>query len=809
MSQGQINIQSRPPIIAIAMLSMCALSYEVLLMRLFSIIQWYHFAYMIISVALLGYGASGAVLTLGQVWMQSRVRLVFMVNIILFAFSSLICFELAQSVPFSPLEILWDREQWFWLFVVYMTLFLPFLFVATSLGLVFRFYSHSINRVYAADLLGAGLGAFAVIALLFSVLPLTALKIVASIAILSAMVASLEMKLSRYNLPVLGVSVILLWIIPTSWLSLTLSEYKELSQTLNITGARVVDSRSSPLGQLTVVENPVIPFRHAPGLSLYADQEPPPQVALFTDGDGMTTITQYDGNPDSVRYLGQSLSALPYQMLENPSVLVLGAGGGTDVLQALYFDAALIDAVELNPQVIDIVSQDYGTFSGNIYQNPRVRLHLADARGYVNRSTESYDLIQLSLLDSFSASSAGLYSLNESYLYTLEAIGEYLDHVSQHGMVSLTRWIKLPPRDMLKLFATAVEVLEHKGFRNPAQHLVMVRNWNNGTLLLKKDPFSELEIDRIKSFTQDQGFDLVFYPGISAEETNRFAVLEHEDFYHGVLAILGQERQDYYERYKYDIEPASDDRPFFFHFFKWRLLGEIRSLPSNQGILLLEWGTLVVGSTLSQALIASAVLILIPLWLQKRKQLQAKVSKEHVHLKVFMYFSAIGLAFMFIEVAFIQKFILFLSHPLYAAAVVLSAFLIFAGLGSALMKRFVTRFSPLLTYFAIVVISLFYVLILPWIFDLLLGLPDSLKILATWFLIAPLAFFMGMPFPLGLDWLAKTDPAIIPWAWGVNGCASVISAVLATLLAMGFGFNVVILLAVSFYVLAMLSLSTK
>ena len=816
MNQEQTLSCARPPFIAIVMLSFATLAYEVLLTRLFSIIQWHHFAYMIISVALLGYGASGALLTISQDWVKTRVKTLFVINIALFSIFSIVCFFIAQALPFSPLEILWDMSQWFWLLLVYLCLFLPFLFAATSLGLVYRFYFYRIGSAYAADLVGAGIGALGIIVVLFILPPAQALIFISSIGFLAAIVACFELKINGHMSWLLVLLLFLTWSIPEQWLVLNPSIYKEQSQTLNIKGTKIIERRSSPLGLLSVVESPDVPFRYAPGLSLNTDSVLPSQIAVFTDGDGMTTITHVENNINedrgSLRYLTHMMSALPYQLLYKPDVLVLGAGGGVEVLQGLFYQAGHIDAVEINPQMVNLVRENYAEFAGRIYDDESVRIHISDARGYVNRSDEHYDLIQLALLDSFNASSAGLYSLNESYLYTVEAVDEYIGHLTENGILALTRWIKLPPRDSLKLLATAIDALKIRGIKNPEQHLVLVRSWNNSSLLIKQRPFKKTELEKIRQFTQNHGFDLAYYPGITVGETNQFNILEPDYFYIGALALLGEQRDAFVKQYKYNIEPATDDRPYFFHFFKWILLADVISLPANQGILLIEWGTMIVGMTFTQAVIASIGLILLPLWIYRRGNKLARreikngeIKQESIScLSVFTYFFAIGMAFMFIEMAFIQKFILFLSHPLYAVAVVLCAFLVFAGVGSAFAKIFIKKFSYVSIIFFIIGCCVIYIVLLPEIFKILLGQPDVIKIVLSLIFIAPLAFFMGMPFPIGLSNLAVTSSQMVPWAWGVNGCSSVISSVLAILLAMNFGFNIVIVFALGFYVLAVI-----
>jgi spermidine synthase len=570
------------------------------------------------------------------------------------------------------------------------------------------------------------------------------------------------------------------------------SAYKDLSQAMNIVGARVVEESTSPLGQITVVENTRVPLRDAPGMSLNATIEPPPQLGVFVDGNGPSALTKFDGKLAPLAYLDQLTSALPYHVLERPRVLVLGAGAGSDVLQALYHGSVAVDAVELDRNVTDLVRQRFHDFAGNLYSQPGVHVYEAEARGFVNTSHERYDLIQVALLDSFGTASAGLYGLSENYLYTVEALQTYQSRLTPGGMLAVTRWLTLPPRDALKLFATAVIALERGGVTNPAARLVMIRGWKTVTLLVKNSDFTAREIAAIKEFNRTRSFDLAYYPGMRADEANRYNLLAQPYFYEGAVALLGPQRQDFIDQYKFYIEPATDDRPHFFRFFKWNSAAEIFALREQGGMPLLDWSYPLLVATLVQAFAASVLLILAPLALSRCRRTLPSAP-------VALYFLAIGFAFMFMEIAFIQKFVLFLAHPLYAVAVVLCAFLVFAAAGSWLAGRWQAAGKVTLAVIAMGAISLLYLAILPYLFQALIHLPDTAKIMISVALIAPLAMCMGVPYPTAMMRLAGTAEEAIPWAWAINGFASVVGAVLATLLAIHLGFAVVILLAVLIY----------
>jgi SAM-dependent methyltransferase len=780
--------------------------------RLFAIVQWHHFAYMVISIALLGFGASGTFLALTRGWLTTRFVSAFATSSTLFAVTSLLCFAVAQRLPFNALAVIWDPRQILYLVALYLLFTLPFFCGANCVGLAFIRFPDRIGRVYRYNLVGSGVGAFGIVLALFLLFPAAGLRLVAGLGIAAAALACLDQGTGRR--PRVGVGLALLALvlplaIPRSWTSLRVSEYKGLSRALQVPGAEVLNEHSSPLGLITVVRIPTIPFRHVPGLSLNHTVEPPAQLGVFTDGDGLSVITAFDGRREPLTYLDFTTGALPYHLLQRPDVLILGAGGGADVLQALYHDAARIDAVELNAQVVWLVEEAHAGFAGDLYRRPGVRVHVAEARGFVTGSDEKWDLIQIPLLDSFGAAAAGVHSLSESYLYTVEAFREFVRHLRPGGLLAITRWLKVPPRDSLKLFATALAALEREGSSEPARQLALIRGWNATTLIAKNGALGPEEIAAIRVFAEERSFDVAYYPGMPAEEANRSNLLAAPYLYEGATALAGAGEARYRARYKFDITPASDDRPYFFDFFRWRALPELLELRKRGGAALLEWGYLILFATLVQAGLLSIGLILLPLWVRRGRAASGRYT-----WRIAAYFLALGLAFLFVEIAYIQRFIVFLSHPLYAVAVVLCAFLVFAGMGSGYAPRLAERLAGgdarrgprisaiELAVLGIGVISVTYLVVLPPVFRWLMPLSITLKILVSLVLIAPLAFGMGMPFPLGLSRVSERVPELVPWAWGINGCASVLSAILATILAMHFGFTLVVASALVLYVAA-------
>lgn len=788
----------RPPLAAVAALSSAALAYEILLLRLFAIIQWHHFAYLAISAALLGIGAAGTFVALARRRLLAAYPHSFSVAAAAFAVAAIACFAAAERVPFNALEIAWNPAQFGGLAAIYGLLFVPFFCAATALCLAYSRFGDHIPRLYGADILGAGLGSLGVLVSLLFLHPADALRAVGALGLAAAAMAAWPAARPCGVLLALG-ALAGPWLLPEPALRLVTSDYKDLSQALRAKGAHLVAQRSSPLGVVTVVDSPLAPLRHAPGLSINASNGPPPQRGLFVDGQSAGAVTRIDGDTMPLTYLRETTSALPYRLRPRPRVLVLGAGAGGDVLQALAHDAGRIVAVEQDRQVIDMVEKDLAEFSGRPYSRPGVQLHVAEARGFVAASDERFDLIQVALLDSFGSSAAGLGSLNESHLYTVEALESYLQRLAPGGLLAITRWVSLPPRDSLRLFATALAALERRGAAEPGLSLAMIRGWNTSTLLVRDGVFAADEIAVIRDFCRQLAFDIAFVAGITAAEANVFNLLQRDDFFDGTQALLGPQSNEFRERYKFDLTPATDDRPYFFHFFRWRTLPELLELRSRGGLPPLDWGYPVLVMALLQAILVSLLLILLPLALSSTRY-AFTTAPARLRRRVPGYFVALGLGFMMIEIPTLQRFSLFLSHPLYSAAVVLASILVFAGLGA----RYSARLAPdaRWPFAAIAAMACVHALVLPSLLAAAIGLTPAGKILLTMLFVAPLAFCLGMPFPLGLAAVAAHAAPLVPWVWGINGFASVVAALLATLLAIHLGYAAVLLLAVALYAFA-------
>jgi hypothetical protein len=432
-------------------------------------------------------------------------------------------------------------------------------------------------------------------------------------------------------------------------------------------------------------------------------------------------------------------------------------------------------------------------------------VHISEGRSFIRKSKEKYDIIQLSMADNLAASSTGVYALSENYLYTTEAFEDYYERLTENGILSITRWLLPPPREGIRLVSLAVSALENRGVTNPENHLVVIRSLETITLLVKKSEFTQEEIAKIKEFCKERRFDLVYVPGIREEEVNVYNKFPEPYYYQVIYGLLfAEDREKFYDNYLFSITPVSDEKPFFFHFFKLKKIVPLYESMGKKWQPFIEGGYLV-PVVFIQALILSVIFIFLPLYSFRR--LKGKIGGKW---RALTYFLCLGIGYMLIEIALIQKFILFLGHPVYSVSVVLFSVLLFSGIGSLTTNKF----KPKVRYLAPIIIVLsvltfLYLVSLPHIFHLLLGQELLSKLLISIVVLTPLSFLMGMPFPIGIRLINKLNRDLIPWAWCVNGCASVLSAILAIMIALSFGFSTVLALASIVYLAglgAMLSL---
>ena len=797
-------------------ISAAILGYEIALMRALSVARWHHFAHMIVSVALLGFGASGTLISLLRERLLRRFDGALTAFAAAFALTIPLSFLLAQRVPFDAFQLAWDWRQYLYLFAYYLILFVPFVLGATCIGLALVREAERAHRLYFWNLLGSGLGSCGIVAAMFVLRPeqlplvLFALAAVGTIAYGLPVPGRRKSTLAPRVYAAFGVVLIfLLWRPP----ALNVSEHKQLRLLLDLPDTTVVERQTGPLGLIHVVDGPTI--RLVPGRSVaYAGPEPRQRAILF-DADSPSAINQIT-DPEQLEGFDFTTGALPYHLLDRPRTLIVGAGGGSDVLLARYHGCRSITALEHNPQVVAMMTGSQAEFAQHLYEQPGVRLVAADARGFLAQTDETFDLIQLPLVESLGAASAGVAALNESYLYTVEAIETYLDHLTPTGILCITRWMKTPPSDALRVLATAIEALERRGLARPHEHLIAIRGMFTVTVLARHRPFSRQEIEAARAFCRERSFDVVWVdemwlrtrddtgaPGAPLEDVNEHNELPEPYYADAAMGLLFGARRDFIRSYPLDISPTTDDRPYHSLTFRWRAFRHLRETMGDQWVRYADWGYLVLVATLVQAVVAGLVLVVAPLLFLRRRE-----GARGGRLATCVYFACLGVAYMFIEIVMMQKLSLFLASPIYAAAVVLTSFMVFSGLGSLTAGRVLDgeRRSAGLGLGCIVFVGLVLWVWLDPLLRTLAGTSAWARFPVAALAAGSLAFFMGMPFPSGLRRVASQFPALTPWAWGVNGCASVIGATLAMTLAVSVGFRIVLLIAFALYALAALAL---
>ena len=787
--------------LGVFLVSLAALSFEVALSRLFSVALSYHFAFMVVSLALLGYGASGSFLTLFPSLLQKRPALFFSYSAMLFSMTCVGAYLAANSIPFDPLRISWDRLQLAYLFADYFLLSVPFFFSGLCVSGALTHLASEAGRIYFSDLAGAGVGSLFV---LFLFMPLGSKGVVilpALVAALGALFFGIKGPACRravvFSAVLLGFLIFLLVIQP-SILEVRISPYKSLKTALWHPESRVLDTRWNAFSRVDVVESPLVRF--APGLSLTFLKPIPPQLGITTDGDDMTAITRYDGREASVAFVSHLPDALAYRVVEGGRVLVIEPGGGLGVLMALVLGGRKIDVVFDNPLVFQMVSQEYGEFSGDILKDPRVVTVVKNGRSFLRRTKTAYDVIQYSPLSSLGASSTGIRGLHESYMFTVEAVVDFFNHLKPEGVLSITQYLLPPPRQEIRLVHLVLDALARMEIPEPERHLAVIRTWGTFTLLLKRTPLSEAEIRRMEDFCKGERFDTVYFPGITQSQANRYNRFSRPIYFEMVQNLLSEAgRKGLVREYLFDLRPATDDNPFFFNFFRFKKIVPLYRAMHKKWQPFVEGGYLV-PVVLIQAIIASAFLILLPLVFRRRDSFSGQ---QGFRLWILAYFALLGWGYMFVEIVLIQKLILFLDHPVYAMATVIFGLLGSSGLGSLLSQR-VTKQRLKVTLVALLFLIGFlvwgYLRVLPFMISHFLGFGFGYREAISLIFLFPLGFLMGMPFPLGIRFLKQVAPNAIPWAWCANGCFSVMGAVLSALLALGIGFSGVLIVAGTVYV---------
>lgn len=760
--------------VGIFLLALGTLLLELALTRVLSVALWYHFGFLVISTALLGFGASGVVLA---VWtdLRERAPLDRAVAVLSVAFGvvTLASFWLMQRIPFDPFSLYTDRRQLLFMPVYYLLVAAPFFCSGLAIALLLARGNAAINRLYAFDLLGAGAGCVAIAFVIPAVGGSGAIVVAAAVAFLAAVVFG-----AREAPRVAAASAICMIA------ALVVARHAD----------RVLPISVTPNKRGRHVEQPIYTaWNTISRVDVY--EYPTSRLLVIDAGTAATGMSDLRGGisnflarpPDTTDFD----SGLAYVGTVRPRVLIIGSGAGAEVLDGLRYGASSITAVEVNPIVNDIIMRRMREYWGGLYEQPNVRAVTDEGRSFVRRSREQYDAIISEHTISNAAIASGALSLAENYVLTREAFEDYLDHLSANGVIFFTR----PEAQIPRLVATAREIFARRGLGDPGAHLYVFRQTDDpGRLsfvagfVLKKSPLTESEVQEIGR-RLGRTTQVLYSPFAPRAGTIYDSLLTAPDL--GAV----------YAHSPVELEPATDDRPFFNQHVRWGGLtfADIRDVLSQRrmGRMALEDRpvaevTLIL--LLVQSAVIAAVLILLPL-----SRLASGHTTVVARWRYLTYFAALGLGFILAEIALLQRFVLFLGQPIYAFAIILGSLLVFTGVGSALSSRF-ARLSRILP--TVIAILLATAIITPLVFRLALGFPFPVRATIAIALVAPLGVALGAPFPLGLRVASRDASAIVAWAWGVNGFFTVLGSVAAMILGMAFGFTLVIVLAAACYAIA-------
>lgn len=778
----------------VAASSASALVFEIALTRVFAVTEFYHFAFLIVSMALLGIGISGTLLTVvPRIGTGGPRRWTWLAN--LQAATIVGAYLVANWLPFDSFAIAWDRRQFAYLAVHYVALALPFLFggliVAVLLAGVDQPEPVGSHVVYGGSLFGSALGCAAAVIAIDLVGAVGTVVLAALVALLAA-AGFAELAESRRTVVVIvaaaaalvGISVL----VPRSF-ELNLSPYKGLEGALRFPGAEVVATDWDHGTRIDLVRSDGI--RSLPGLSLTYAGDPPIQDGLTFDGDDLSPLPRGSGEP--LEAAGSMMIALPWELRSGADGLVLEPRGGLDVLVALERGAGRVTAVEPHGGAVAAMTGE----TGNPYADARVAVVSESPRTFVERTVERFDVIDLALTTPYRPVTSGAYSLAEDYGTTVEAFESYLDRLEPAGILAAGRWVQTPPSEEIRLLGVAAEALRRSG-ADPAASVVMLRGYSNALLLVQPDGWSAEDLAAVREFAENLRFDIVTTPGPEPHDPNRYNVVPDESYAALAAQILNSSKPEMvYAGYEFDITPPTDDHPFFGHYFRWNQTADVIDTLGRTWAPFGGAGFLVLVMFLALAVLGSLLLIVVPLAIRRSP---GAITRTPASLRWWTvgYFGLLGFAFLLVEIPLIQSYILLVGNPTTAFAVVLFAVLIASGIGSIASPRI-----PWIAGAAILtILAIASPVLVRSLTRIALAAPVGVRVVAGAAVIAPLGLLMGTMFPRGIAHLEGRAPTLVPWAWGINGAVSVISAAAAAVLSLAFGFTVVLTTGGAAYALA-------
>ena len=776
---------SRRHYAAIFLVSMALLVLEISVARILSVALYSHYAFVAISLAMFGLGVSSLVVyLLPNHFSPERVDEQVVTYTRLFSVTAAISVAIFLQIPIVQ-EL--SASGFISLSAAYTVLAIPFFFGGICIALLMTHFSAHIGSIYWADLFGASAGCLIVVVVM-QVLPAPQVALVAA-----ALATVVSFAIARASGASVGRAD---WLTVTAVAGLVLA-----GATTEMLTMRYVKNWDfayadyeawnafSRISAFDVDQNAaqVLPLKNPS--DTYSDEDYPATMMLDIDGAAWTPMMNYNGDIESIQFLRESVLYAAHHLNPNSNVLIIGTGGGRDILAALAFEQRSVLGIELNPLMRHMVEERYADYSGQPYTQPKVRVILDEARSRLHQINRKFGIIQLSLIDTFSLNAAGGFVFSENNLYTRQAFQQYYRHLTNDGILSITRYF-VPdyPVEILRTLNLMRSAWEAEGVDSILDRVLVLKVGMSCTVLIKKTKYTETELAVVDRLIEDYGVSVLYGPGRWVGHPDVVDVLRAED----PVAFSAA--------YPYRIDTPTDDRPFFFSFLRGRL-EKVPTLQEDPFQFLRLWNDAInlVYMLITVVATLATVFFFGPLILLARRGFDGVPATTT--MAYLLYFAMLGYGFMMIEIPLLQQFILFLGYPVYALAVVLFALLLFSGTGSLLTTRFTgdPRANLSKTLVAIVGTSLVYAYGLPMVIDQFLGISIAMKIPIAVFLLMPVGLLLGMAYPLGISLLRSESESLVPWAWGMNGAMSVVASVLATFIGSRLGFTVALLTGVSAY----------
>ena len=781
--------------LAVFLLSMALLQLEIAVARIMSVALFSHYAFVAVSLAMCGLGVSGLVVYLlpGHF---TRERLDAQLAAYAWRFAAASVLGLLVFLRIHVVQEL-SLAGLLTLTAAYLVLAVQFFLGGVCLSLLMTHFSFRIGRIYAADLIGASIGCIGAVILLSLAPAPYVVVVVAALVATTALGLAWSSQPRRLTLPALTLAGVLAVLAVGSHTNLLRMRYVKgwnffysQYEAWNAFSRVATFPSAMNSAQLVPLKEP-----H----TRYAGTFFPPAMNLDIDGAAWTPMVKFDGDYEPYAFLRNTVMYLAHHIRRNAHVLIIGTGGGRDILAAKVFEQPHVTGIEINPLMRHFVQERYADYSGRPYTLPGVSVIIDEARSRLSTLAERFDVIQLSLIDTFSLNAAGGFIFSENYLYTVDAFQEYFRHLNDGGVLSVSRFCNANyTLEILRVAAMVRAAWQAQGIADPSAHVLVVRQRDTATVLAKQSPFTADEIARIAAVAEQQGMIMLFRPDQRDGGDDEIRqVLTTADF------------QGYLAAHPFRINPPTDDQPFFFNFLRGRLAERDIADESKDPLQFVrKWHDAVVLLYMLIAVITGIALIVffLPLLVLRRRPAQVGTA---VAIPLLGYFGCLGYGFMMLEVPLLQHFVLFLGYPVYALAVVLFSLLLFSGLGSLLTTRFAApAYTLSRVLLAIVGLAIAYAFVVPAIITLLLGSAIVVRIVTTVLLLAPFGLLLGMAYPLGIAVLREISEDLVPWAWGLNGALSVVATVLAVFIGSRAGFTAAFATGVAAYAVAFIAMRT-